>query len=177
MDADCGSLHPRPSVVHPRASRDGACRYGTLGFREGMTEIEQDAQQERRAWAWVAAASVCGAVAAIWQLRGSMDDFAVALRIREHPILWHLWVMAPWVYLPLQAARVRGFPLGLAGVGMAGMAAVIGGVLVWQLRIEQLPAEQRVLGMAMLPVLQGGVLAVVGLTLWIARRWVAARAK
>ena len=140
-----------------------------VGEENGMS------RSEVRAWYWVVAASIAGLAAGQWQLRVSMEEFAVAVRMREHFWLWHAWVAAPWIYLPLQAVRVRGFPLGLSLVGMLGMATVVAGVLVWQLRLEQLPVERRVLGIGMLPVLQAGVLAFAGLGLWAAKRWMVLR--
>jgi hypothetical protein len=148
------------------------CAGGVGDSRHSSFSNPEAAQAaERRAWTWIGAAAICGVAAGLWQLQADMQEFALGMRLREHLWLWHGWLAAPWVYLLVQAGRVRGFALGLGILGIVAMGTVLGGVLLWQLRISQLPLEPRITALAMLPLLQGGLMAVCGLGLWVARRW------
>lgn len=129
------------------------------------------ADSSRRAWGWILASAVCGIAATHWQFEEARSSFDIGSRVQESLLVWRCWLTVPWLYLILQGRRIAGFPSGLALLGVAAMSTVLLSILVWQLRIANLPPARQVIGMALLPALQGGAMALVGLTLWVYGRW------
>lgn len=126
---------------------------------------------KQRAVAWLVAATICGVGSNLWQLQVAAEEFALGVAVAERPVLWRVWMAAPWIYLFLQVWRLGGDLRSLRWLGLSALATVVGGILVWQFHITELPPRNRTAGVALLPMLQGGVLALTGLVLWLAGRW------
>jgi hypothetical protein len=92
--------------------------------------------------------------------------------LTESVPLMILFTLLPWVYALVQARRVADWPLGVRALaGWTALVGLLSGVVYLSRIALEDPGINANLTFALGPIVQGGLIGVVGFTLWIAGRW------